>query len=114
MAPRYVARQPIVDHALMVVGYELLYRTRPTGPAAVTDDDVAPFSVLYAALVDLGLESTVQQARAWVNVSPRGQALRTTPEHEAAAHDDRDDAVVDAHLTAVRHADERWDAIAGC
>ena len=69
MALRYVARQPIFDRALKVVGYELLYRTRPTGPATVTDDDVATFSVLYEALVDLGLESTVQQARAWVNVS---------------------------------------------
>ncbi|HUX70499.1 MAG TPA: HDOD domain-containing protein [Cellulomonadaceae bacterium] len=70
MALRYVARQPIFDRTLRVVGYELLYRTRPTGPASVTDDDVATFSVLYEALVDLGLESTVQQARAWVNVSP--------------------------------------------
>ena len=71
MALQYVARQPIFDRTLRVVGYELLYRTRPTGPATVTDDDdVATFSVLYEALVDLGLESTVQQARAWVNVSP--------------------------------------------
>ena len=47
------------------------------------------------------------------HVGPLGQALRTTLGYEASTLDDRDDAVVEAYLTAVRRADERWDAIAG-
>lgn len=70
MALRYVARQPIFDRTLTVVGYELLHRTRPSGPAEIADDDLATLSVLYGALVDLGLESTVQHTRAWINVTP--------------------------------------------
>jgi len=70
MTLRYVARQPIFDRTLTVVGYELLYRGRPSGPADVTDDDHATLNVLYGVLVDLGLESTVQHTRAWINVTP--------------------------------------------
>ena len=66
---RYVARHPIFDRSRTVVGYELLYRRDATGPAGVTDDDLATFSVLYDALVTFGLQSTVQQSRAWVNLT---------------------------------------------
>jgi len=66
---RYVARHPIFDRSRTVVGYELLYRTDATGPAGVTDDELATFSVLYDALVTFGLQSTVQQTRAWVNLT---------------------------------------------
>jgi len=58
-----VARHPIFDRSRTVVGYELLYRTDATGPAGVTDDELATFSVLYDALVTFGLQSTVQQTR---------------------------------------------------
>lgn len=67
---RYVARHPIFDRSRTVVGYELLFRSGATGPAGVTDDDQATFSVLYDALVTFGLHSTVQQTRGWVNVTP--------------------------------------------
>lgn len=67
---RYVARHPIFDRSQTVVGYELLYRRDATGPAGVTDDDQATFSVLYDALVTFGLNSTVPQTRGWVNVTP--------------------------------------------
>ena len=70
MAARYVARQPIFDRSLGVVGYELLYRARPVGPADVTDDDGATFSVLYETLIELGLESAVRGSKAWINVTP--------------------------------------------
>ena len=38
---RYVARQPIFDRSAVVVGYELLYRRSASGPAGVTDEDLA-------------------------------------------------------------------------
>lgn len=71
MNARYVARQPIFDRAMVVVGYELLYRARASGPADVGDDDSATFSVLYGTLIELGLDSAVDQARAWINVTPQ-------------------------------------------
>jgi len=81
---RYVARHPIFDRSEAVVGYELLYRRHATGPAGVTDDDQATFSVLYDALVTFGLHSTVQQTRGWVNVTPevlkRGGHLLVSPD----------------------------------
>lgn len=67
---RYVARQPIFDRSALVVGYELLYRRSASGPADVTDEDQATFSVLYDALVTFGLDSTLDQTRGWVNVTP--------------------------------------------
>lgn len=67
---RYVARQPIFDRNRAVVGYELLYRSAATGPAGVTDNDLATFSVLYDALVTFGLDSTIEHKRAWVNLTP--------------------------------------------
>jgi len=70
MHARYIARQPIFDRSMTAVGYELLYRARATGPADVRDDEHATFSVLYEALVELGLDSAVQGARAWINVTP--------------------------------------------
>lgn len=67
---RYVARQPIFDRSAVVVGYELLYRRSASGPAGVTDEGQATFSVLYDALVTFGLDSTLDQTRGWVNVTP--------------------------------------------
>lgn len=70
MGARYIARQPIFDRALTVVGYELLYRPEALGPAVVVDGTVATFSVLFEAFVELGLDATVQGVPAWVNVEP--------------------------------------------
>jgi EAL and modified HD-GYP domain-containing signal transduction protein len=70
VAARYVARQAIFDRHMRVVGYELLFRARPLGPANITDDDSATFSVLYEALVELGLDSAVHGSKAWLNVTP--------------------------------------------
>lgn len=68
MRARYIARQPIFDRALKVVGYELLYRQQADGPANVQDGAAATFSVLYEAFVELGLDAAAQGVSAWVNV----------------------------------------------
>jgi len=48
------------------------------------------------------------------HAGPCGQALHATLAYEAdAAGQDHDDVTVEAYLTAVRRADERWAAIAG-
>ncbi|GAA3801380.1 EAL and HDOD domain-containing protein [Cellulomonas soli] len=83
MRARYIARQPIFDRALAVVGYELLYRGERQGPANVVDGTAATFSVLYEAFIELGLDVTVHGLPAWVNVEPEaltgGAHLVTDP-----------------------------------
>ncbi|WP_448630745.1 EAL and HDOD domain-containing protein [Cellulomonas soli] len=74
MRARYIARQPIFDRGLKVVGYELLYRAQAQGPADVGDGTAATFSVLFEAFVELGLDATVQGVPAWVNVEPAALA----------------------------------------
>ena len=64
----YVARQPIFDRRLDVVGYELLYRGDASNVADVVDQEAATFAVLGNALVDFGLETLVGTHPAFINV----------------------------------------------
>ena len=61
-----VARQPILDRAEVIRGYELLYR--PTGSAAVGPEG-ATSNVIVRALADIGLDALVGERKAWVNVT---------------------------------------------
>ena len=64
--PVAVARQPILDRAEEVRGYELLYR--PAGAAALGPDG-ATSNVIVRALADIGLDALVGDRKAWVNVT---------------------------------------------
>jgi EAL and modified HD-GYP domain-containing signal transduction protein len=65
-----VARQPILDARLEVVGYELLFRRPGDGQhAGVTDAERATSQVIVDAIGELGLERLVGNRRAFVNVS---------------------------------------------
>ena len=68
--PVAVARQPILDRAEVVRGYELLYR--PAGAAALGvggDGYSATSNVIVRALADIGLDALVGDRKAWVNVT---------------------------------------------
>jgi c-di-GMP phosphodiesterase len=64
--PVAVARQPILDRAEAIRGYELLYR--PAGAAAVGPEG-ATSNVIVRALADIGLDALVGDRKAWVNVT---------------------------------------------
>src|SRR5436309_1939596 len=70
MPPAFIARQPIFDHKLNVVGYELLFRGRGYAADAQIDDaEVATATVMLNALTELDMERIVGNKTAWINVS---------------------------------------------
>jgi c-di-GMP phosphodiesterase len=69
MSDIFLARQPIFDQKMSVVGYELLYRHGSVEHALVDDDEVASARVAVNALTELGLHSLVGPRRAWINVT---------------------------------------------
>lgn len=64
-----VARQPILDHALQVVGYELLFRHSGAEDANVMSSEAATSSVIVNSFMEVGLNDLVGDARAYINVS---------------------------------------------
>src|SRR5687768_15200896 len=65
-----VARQPILNPKLQVVGYEVLYRAPGAGNAAhVTDAERATSRVIADAFGEVGLKRLVGSRRAWINVT---------------------------------------------
>lgn len=63
-----LARQPIVDSGLTVVGYELLYRkSARAAQADVTDEVGATAQVISASLFELGMENIVGANKAFIN-----------------------------------------------
>jgi EAL and modified HD-GYP domain-containing signal transduction protein len=66
----YIGRQPILDIAGRLVGYELLQRTAP-GEAWAEDDEILTMTVTAKALVEFGLDRLVGTAAAYVN-TPAG------------------------------------------
>ena len=69
MSNAYVARQPIFDRDLEVVGYELLFRDPPVTVANVSDHQAATTRVVLDTLTELGLDQVVGTKLAWINVS---------------------------------------------
>lgn len=67
----YVARQPIFDRALNVVGYELLFRDGPENRARIEDPEAATAQLLLNVFSGIGLDRLVGDSRAFVNL-PRG------------------------------------------
>lgn len=69
MSNAYVARQPIFDRDLEVVGYELLFRDPPVTVANVSDHQAATTRVVLDTLTELGLDQVVGTKLAWINVT---------------------------------------------
>ena len=66
----FVARQPIFDPRLDVVGYELLFRgSNAIDRAIIGDADDATATVVINAFTELGLDKVVGGNRAWINVT---------------------------------------------
>jgi EAL and modified HD-GYP domain-containing signal transduction protein len=64
-----IARQPIFDLGLDVVGYELLFRGANQNVAVISDHDEATSTVVINAFTEFGLDTIVGDRRAWINVS---------------------------------------------
>src|SRR5579872_2291763 len=69
MPAAFVARQPIFNHKLSVVGYELLFRGGYIHDAPIADPEKATATVVLNALTELDLGRLVGGKTAWVNVS---------------------------------------------
>jgi EAL and modified HD-GYP domain-containing signal transduction protein len=70
MPPAFIARQPIFNHRLEAVGYELLFRGRGYAADALVDDpERATATVVLNTLTELELKRIVGNKTAWVNVS---------------------------------------------
>ena len=69
MSHAYVARQPMFDRDLEVIGYELLFREPPVTIANVSDQQAATTRVVLNTLTELGLDQVVGSKLAWINVS---------------------------------------------
>jgi len=63
-----IARQPIVDRGLNLIGYELLFRPAHCGTAD-TSGDGATSQVLINSFVEIGLENLVAEHLAFVNIT---------------------------------------------
>ncbi len=66
----FIARQPIFNHKLNVVGYELLFRGRGYAADAQFDDaERATATVVLNTLTELDMDRIVAGKTAWINVS---------------------------------------------
>lgn len=63
----FLGRQPILDRKQEIVAYELLFRGNAFGPAQIESHTEATATVLLRALSDLGVESSLEDKRAFVN-----------------------------------------------
>jgi c-di-GMP phosphodiesterase len=64
-----VARQPIFDEDMKVVGYELLFRGGEAGEAVIVHPDGATATVVLNSFTEISLDSLVGAKPAWVNLS---------------------------------------------
>ena len=69
MSHASVARQPIFNRELEVIGYELLFREPATIHADVSDHENATTRVVLNTLTEIGLEQLVGTTFAWINVT---------------------------------------------
>ncbi len=64
-----VARQPIFDRRLRLIGYELLFRQPFAQAADVVDDQAATSAVIVDGFMEVGLNDLVGEHRAYINVA---------------------------------------------
>lgn len=67
----FVARQPIYDRSNHLIGYELLYRASDTDVAEFSDGDLASSEVILNSFVNMGLDSLVGSAAAFINITEK-------------------------------------------
>ena len=63
----YLGRQPILDRQQALMGYELLFRNAPTGPANISSDLSATAAVIAHAS-QLGIEQVIGDGLGFINV----------------------------------------------
>ena len=64
----YVARQPIFDRELDLLGYELLYRDADVDFANVKDPDLASSQLIINTFINIGMENLVGSGKAFINL----------------------------------------------
>ena len=64
----YIARQPIYDRGLDLIGYELLYRNNEHNAAVITDADQASSETIVNSFIHIGIDNLVGTALAFVNL----------------------------------------------
>jgi len=69
MAELLVGRQPIFNRTMEVYAYELLYRSGDGNRAVFDDADMATTQVILNTLIEMGLESIVGNAMAFINLT---------------------------------------------
>ncbi len=65
----YLARQPIFNQRLKVIGYELLYRSGLDNRCLEADGEKATASVIVNSLITIGLDSVTRGKKAFINFS---------------------------------------------
>ncbi len=63
----FLGRQPIVDRAQQLHGFELLFRSSHANHAAVTDDRAATSAVIVNTLSEFGIESVLGGFSGFIN-----------------------------------------------
>ena len=71
MTSAFVARQPIHNRSLQVVGYELLYRRTAEDRAAVANGNEATAQVILNTFMSIGLEEMSSGRPLFINVTPQ-------------------------------------------
>jgi EAL and modified HD-GYP domain-containing signal transduction protein len=100
----FIARQPIFDLRLEVVGYELLFRGPNQNTAIVSDNDEATSTVVINGFTEMGLDTVVGDRRAWINVSRDfllGGLARILPRSQVVLELLEDQLIDDALLDAM-------------
>lgn len=64
----YIARQPIYDADLKVIGYELLYRNSHQNFADFDDNDLASSQTIVNSFIHIGIDNLVGTSLAFVNL----------------------------------------------
>ncbi len=64
----YVARQPIFDRKMDLLGYELLYRDADVDFANVEDPDLASSQLIINTFINIGMENLVGSGKAFINL----------------------------------------------
>jgi len=64
----YIARQPIYDRALKLVGYELLYRNSQENHAQFEDGEKASSDAIVNSFIHIGIDNLVGTSLAFVNL----------------------------------------------
>ena len=101
----FVARQPILDPAGLVFGYELLYRAREGDVTCTAPGDVASANVFTDAILTMGLEMLTNGRPAFVNLTRSlllSNAATVLPAPACILEIGREVVVDDAIVTAVR------------